>query len=196
MVESRPKRQTSNHCTPSSENRYFGTRGALQCLHEVGDVAVLELRKLKQFSEELKLDPQDYKIMCRNGTIVPTNNFEVDQNCPLVTMIDGEVVIKRRSEKTKDVVHALKSFDRYFNIIRSPDFQIFKKFNGKEDLLFEDSTVGFVSANATEFGPSVLNYIRLFENTDKCVEKKNSGTLATISSFVMVISVLVSMIMQ
>ncbi|XP_063707817.1 transferrin-like [Culicoides brevitarsis] len=195
--ESRPKRQINNHhCAPSSENRYFGTRGALQCLHEVGEVAVLELRKLKEFSEELKLDPQDYKIMCRNGTIVPTNNFEVDTNCPLITMIDGEVVIKRNSQKTKDVVHVLSSFDRYFNLNRNPDFKIFDAFNGKEDVLFEHSTVGLVSANSSEFGPSVLNYVRLFENTDKCVEKKNSGTLASISSIVLLLSAFISVVMH
>lgn len=106
-------------------------------MHEVGEVSILELRKLKTFAEDLKLDPLDYKIMCRNGTIVPTNNFEVDHNCPLITMIDGEVVIARRNPKTKDVVHVLNSFDRYFNLNSNPDFKIFDKFNGVEDLLFE-----------------------------------------------------------
>lgn len=136
----------SNHCEPSSENRYFGTRGALQCLHEVGDVSVLELRRLKVFSDELKLNPEHYKIMCRNGTIVPANNFEVDQNCPLITMIDGEVVIGRRSPKAKDVVHVLNAFDRYFNLNSNPDFKIFDKFNGVEDLLFEVSFDSFECA--------------------------------------------------
>uniref|UniRef100_A0A336LPD1 CSON015606 protein n=1 Tax=Culicoides sonorensis TaxID=179676 RepID=A0A336LPD1_CULSO len=196
VAESRPKRQVSNHCAPTHENRYFGTKGALQCLHEVGEVAVLELRKLQEFAEEMKLNPDDYKIMCRNGTISSTNNFVVDQNCPLITMIDGEVVIQRRSQKAKDVVNVLNSFDRYFQLNANPDFKIFDKFNGVEDLLFEDSTIGLVSANATEFGPSVQNYIRLFENTDKCVEKKNGSNLAVFSSILLTLSVLMTILMQ
>lgn len=127
-------------CAPSMNNPYFGTRGALRCLHEAGDVAVVELQRLKDIAEELKLNPEEYKIMCKDGKIVPTNGFEVDRDCPIVTIVDGEIIIKRRSPKGRDVVQALSSFDRYFSVNGNPDFKMYNKFNGIENLLFEVSS--------------------------------------------------------
>lgn len=141
-------------------------------MSEVGEVAVVEIQKLKPIAADLKIDTSQYKILCRDGTLIATNNFDdIPLDCPLVTIVDGEIVVKRNSGKQRGVVNAINSFDRYFNLNGNPNFKLYDKFNGELNVLFEDSTVGFVSSNSSKFGPSVQNYIRLFENIDSCVEK-------------------------
>lgn len=133
----RRRQAATGYCTPTRNNRYFGTRGALQCFAEVGEVAVVELQKLKALSAELKLDTTQYQVMCRDGTIIPADNFNVPNDCPLVTITDGEVVVKRNSGKQKGVVSALNAFDRYFQINGEPSFKPFNSYNGELNLLFE-----------------------------------------------------------
>lgn len=35
------------NCNADASNRFYGNRGALRCLHEEGDVAILELQYLR-----------------------------------------------------------------------------------------------------------------------------------------------------
>lgn len=138
--KSRRRRQTTfGACAPTRSNRYFGTRGALRCLVEAGDVAVVEVQRLSEIFTELGLSTDDYRIMCRNGTVIPINNFYVDPGCPLVTIVDGEIVVKRNETKVKSITSALYSFDQYFNIKDDPSFKFYGEYNGQENLLFEVS---------------------------------------------------------
>lgn len=38
-------------CTAAPTNGFYGNQGALQCLHEAGDVAILELQYLNGLSQ-------------------------------------------------------------------------------------------------------------------------------------------------
>lgn len=190
-AKSRKRRQISHgYCAPTRSNRYFGTRGALQCFSEAGDVAIVELQRLASIVDELKLNTDNYRIMCRNGTVVPINNFQVDANCPLVTIVDGEVVVRRNEPKLKSITSVLYSLDRYLNLNDEPSFKPYGTFNGQKNLLFEDSTVGLIAADATSFGPSVKNYIRLFENVEKCT----TGGAIAVTINVLLISIAAIMV--
>lgn len=143
-AKSRRRRQaTYGACAPTRSNKYFGTRGAIRCFAEAGDVAIVEIQKLHEIVNELGLDTEDYRIMCRNGTVVPINNFNVDAGCPLVTIVDGEIVVKRGEQKVQSIRSALYSFDQYFQIRDDPSFKPYGKYNGQENLLFEVSTVNY-----------------------------------------------------
>lgn len=78
--------------------------------------------------------------MCRDGSVVPANNFDIPENCPLVTIVDGEVVIRRKSGKQRGVVSVLNAFDRFMNLGDNPSFKFFNKFDQQTNLLFEVST--------------------------------------------------------
>lgn len=39
--------ETRINCNADESNRFYGNRGALRCLHEHGDVAIVELQYLK-----------------------------------------------------------------------------------------------------------------------------------------------------
>jgi len=186
----RKRRQlATGYCTPTKTNRYFGTRGALQCFEESGEVAILEIQRAKDIVAELRIDTSAFRIMCRDGSIVPVNNFDIPVDCPLVTIVDGEIVIRRNSTKQRAVVSALNSFDRYFNLNEEPNFSMFRKFDGHLNVLFEDSTVGFISTNSTTFGPSVQNYIRLFKNVESC-QQKNGSVKTSVNLFFIISAIL------
>lgn len=82
--------------------------------------------------------------MCKNGTLANRNGFDVDNECPLITIVDNEVVVRRGSQKTNSIANALISLDRYFQI--DPDFKMYNSFNGITDLLFK-VRVGYVTSN-------------------------------------------------
>lgn len=122
---------------------------------------------------------------------MPVNNFDIPLDCPLVTIVDGEIVIKRKSNVQRAVVSAINSFDRYFNVIEEPNFKIYGKFEGQINVLFEDSSVGFTSTNSTTFGPSVQNYIRLFQNVENC-QQKNGSIRQAFNGFFIFVAILVA----
>lgn len=85
----------------------------------------------------LGIDPHEYRIICRNGSLAANTGFDVDPACALTTIVDGEIVVARNNHKTTGVINALISFDKYFQT--DPDFKMFNAFGGKRDLLFKVS---------------------------------------------------------
>lgn len=210
--QSRQERVINCHATAS--NRFYGTRGALTCLKEVGDLAILEAQNLAEHASALNLNPNDFRIMCRNGSLADRTGFNVDKGCYLTQIVDGEIVVRRGSTKIPGIINALSSFDRY--LVNDPDFKMYNIFNGIKNLLFEvyiitiftryifiinnnyfmyfvsqDSTLGLVSPSEENLGDSVVNYINLFTNLDSCVD---DGSSATIQSLSMILLGLCSMI--
>lgn len=76
--------------------------------------------------------------MCANGSIANRAGFDVDENCPLTTIVDGEIVVAPQNKKTDGIINALISFDKYFQ--NDPDFKMYNIFSGHKNLLFK---VGF-----------------------------------------------------
>jgi Transferrin len=173
------------NCAASPSNRFYGTRGALTCLNEVGEVAVIEYQKLAEHARSLNLNPNDFRIICRNGSLANAPGFDVDSNCFLTTIVDGEIVVRRNNPKNLGIVNALLSLDTYLQT--DPDFKLYNIFNGEKDLLFEDSALGLVSPNDTEHGLSVQNYIKLFQDVENCISEM-SGDSATSVSFNVLLS--------
>uniref|UniRef100_A0A182M421 Transferrin-like domain-containing protein n=1 Tax=Anopheles culicifacies TaxID=139723 RepID=A0A182M421_9DIPT len=163
-------------CAASEANRYYGTRGALRCLQEAGEVAIIEAQNLADHAEFLGMNSSAYRVLCRNGTLAAYTGFNVDQECYLTTIVDGEIVVRRQWEKTDNLVHVLTSLDVYLQ--NDPDFRMYNIFAGQRNLLFEDSALGLVSPQHNELGTSVKNYIRLFENIEDCQNAAPSTTAA------------------
>lgn len=175
-------------CAASPNNRFYGTRGALTCLSELGEIAVIEHQNLAQHAAALKLNPDDFRIFCRNGSLAANTGFDVDPECFLTTIVDGEVVIRRRSDKNAGVINALLSLDKYLQ--NDPDFKMYNIFAGDKNLLFEDSSIGLVSPNDANISPSVQNYIKLFEDVENCIEERGgvqsiAGNIALTFSLVL-----------
>jgi Transferrin len=160
-------------CGASPSNRFYGTRGALTCLSESGEVAVIEHQNLAQHALALKLDPTDFRILCRNGSLAANPGFDVDPECLLTTIVDGEVVIHRKSDKSASVINALLSLDKILQ--NDPDFKMYNIFAGDKNLLFEDSSIGLVSPKDEVLSQSVQNYIQLFADIENCIEEKDGA---------------------
>lgn len=169
----------SINCAAAPSNRFYGTRGALACLNEIGEVAVIEHQNLNDHAEALKLQPNDFRIICRNGSLAAYPGFDVDSACFLTTIVDGEVVVRRNSDKHAGIVNALLSLDKYLQ--NDPDFKMYNVFAGVKNLLFEDSSLGLISPLDTALSQSVQNYIQLFEDVENCIEETGGAQSAAIN---------------
>lgn len=171
-------------CSAGPTNRYYGTRGALACLSEMGDVAVLEHQNLAEHAEVLNLKPDDFRILCRNGSLAANTGFDVDAGCFLTTIVDGEIVVRGKNsingtEKNAGIVNVLLSLDRYF--LNDPDFKMYNIFQGVKNALFEDSALGLVAPTDVPLSESVQNYIQLFEDVENCIEDTGSAKAIAIN---------------
>jgi len=166
-------------CQASTSNRFYGNRGALACLSEVGEIAVLEHQNLAQYAQNLSLNPNDFRILCRNGSLALYPGFDVEPACFLTTIVAGEVVVRRNSDKNPSVINVLLSLDKYLQ--NDPDFKMYNIFGGMKDLLFEDSAFGLVSPNDSFLSPSVKNYIRVFEDVENCIETTDGAQAIAIN---------------
>lgn len=172
-----PNRQIN--CDAAPTNRFYGTRGALACLSEVGEVAVVEVQNLAQHARNLSLEPDNFRILCRNGSLAAYPGFEVDDACLLTTIVDGEVVIRRKSDKNAAIINVLLSLDKYLQY--DPDFKMYNIFSGERNLLFEDSALGLVSPMDSGLSSSVQNYIKLFEDVENCIEETGGAQVTAIN---------------
>lgn len=169
------------NCAASVTNRFYGTRGALTCLNEVGEIAVLEHQRLIEHANAMNLDPNNFRIICRNGSLANAPGFDVDDNCFMTTLVDGEIVVRRNNPKNLGIVNALLSLDTYLK--SDPDFKLYNVFSGERDLLFEDSALGLVSPNNTdELSTSVQNYIKLFQDVENCISETGADGAASLQT--------------
>ena len=157
----------------------------MTCLSEIGEVAVIEHQNLAEYARDLLLNPNDFRILCRNGSLAANPGFEVDPACVLTTIVAGEVVVRRNSAKNAGIINALLSLDKYLQ--SDPDFKLYNIFNGDKNLLFEDSALGLVSPNDTALSQSVQNYIQLFQDVENCIEE-TGGAQAIAINFLLTLS--------
>ncbi|XP_055390360.1 uncharacterized protein LOC129619238 [Condylostylus longicornis] len=162
------KTATISSCAANGSNRYFGNRGALKCLNEVGDFAVLELQSLKVHAEEVEIDANRFKALCRNNSLSKENGFDIDLDCALTTIVDGEIVMYRKSPKTSSVVHVLQALEHYFIRKNNPSFKIYNIYEGQRNILFKDSTIGLTHPDSPNQARTVENYKKLFKDVEKC----------------------------
>lgn len=160
-------------CSAEWTNRFYGSRGALACLSEIGDIAVVEHQKLHEHAKTLNLDPNDFRILCRNGSLAAAPGFDVDSGCFLTTVVDGEIVTHRNSDKQESIVNVLLSLDLYFQ--NEPDFKMYNIFANETNLLFEDSSIGLVSLQDPSVGESIKNYVKLFEDVENCINETDGA---------------------
>lgn len=180
----------SINCAANPTNRYYGTRGALSCLNEMGDIAIIEHQNLVEHARVLNLDEHDFRILCKNGSLAANTGFDVDPGCFLTTIVDGEVVVRGKNsvngtEKNAGIVNALLSLDKYLQ--NDPDFKMYNIFQSERNLLFEDSSIGLVSPVDVGLSDSVKNYVQLFEDVENCIEE-TSGTKAVAMNILLTVS--------
>lgn len=95
------------------------------------------ISSVSEHATALGIEPNEYRIICRNGTLADRTGFDVEQECALTTIVDGEIVVARNNRKTTGIINALSSYDKYFQ--SDPDFKMYNSFAGQRDLLFKVS---------------------------------------------------------
>ncbi|XP_031337802.1 transferrin-like isoform X2 [Photinus pyralis] len=171
--------KTGVNCNSNTENRFYGHVGALKCLKEAGEFAVVTQEDYSEFN------PNDFRVLCKNGSLAAAPGFIVDENCALTKIIDSEVLAKKDGSKVGNINAVLLNLETRFGSDRHKFFEVFNSFNNTLDLLFKDSTQGlsYLQSQSTH----IKNFVQLFEDVQKCVanDKDNSGTRSgvTILSF-------------
>lgn len=88
-------------------------------------------------ARDLRLNPDNYRILCRNGTLAARTGFIVDEDCYLTTIVDSEVVVRQSNSSITDIINTLLSLDRYF--INDPKFKMYNIYGGIRNLVFKVS---------------------------------------------------------
>ncbi|XP_077289434.1 transferrin-like [Arctopsyche grandis] len=176
-------------CPADSSNKFYGNKGALVCLAEVDShVAFLEGQNLKRHIKQLSVQPENFRVMCRNGSLAGYPGFDVDDECALSVTIDSEIVAKRGDRNTKNLQLLLQEIDNWFGYnsgsFKLINLEAFSPFNGTKDLLFKDSTVGL--ATSLSENKLVFNYIDLFKHVETCTGGAMNVVLPSILTLIMV----------
>ncbi|KAI4459548.1 transferrin [Holotrichia oblita] len=172
---------TGEHtCATNSTNLYAGNQGALDCLRDVGDFAVITK------TDGLVL-PENVTVMCRNGTLAHNMGLDVDNNCYLTIITTDEIVTRRNDPKNLDIQLMLRESDRRFATDPRSPFKLFGTFDSIPNLLFRDSTPGLDLPNSQNVW--IRNYQALFRHIDSC--KAGSSTIQMPSLIILTIISLV-----
>ncbi|KAK4881294.1 hypothetical protein RN001_004613 [Aquatica leii] len=158
--------KTEINCNSNSENRFYGNAGALNCLKEVGDFAVVSAGDYT--------DSSDFKVLCRNGSVASYAGLNVDDNCVLTIIVDSEVLSKKNSPKNSDLQVILLHLESRFGFYSNKPFEVFNIFNNTMDLLFKDSTRGLTRVDSDK--RHIKNFVNLLSDHEKCVEIKGNNT--------------------
>ncbi|XP_042521858.1 inhibitor of carbonic anhydrase-like [Dipodomys spectabilis] len=173
-------------CAPNSQERYFGSAGALRCLVEKGDVAFVKHRTVLQntagknpeaWARDLKQD--DFELLCLDGTRKPVTEA---QNCHLATVPNHAVV--SRKDKADFVRRILFNQQELFGRTGF-EYRMFQMFDSSaKDLLFSHDTECLANLqNKTTYdnyvGPEYLTFMANFkpcivsELLDACTFHRN-----------------------
>uniref|UniRef100_A0A8C0XLD2 Transferrin-like domain-containing protein n=1 Tax=Castor canadensis TaxID=51338 RepID=A0A8C0XLD2_CASCN len=129
-------------CAPNSNERYFGSSGALRCLVEKGDVAFVKHPTVLQNTNGKNpeawakgLKQEDFQLLCLDGTRKPVTEA---QNCHLAIVPNHAVV--SRKDKADFVRRILFNQQELFgrNGFEYMMFQLFE--SSPKDLLFSGDT--------------------------------------------------------
>lgn len=78
-------------CSAGRTNEYFSDKGVLKCLEGSGDIGFIEPKNIQKLIHKKMIDPNGYRVLCRNGSLASYTGFDVDDNCALSVTIDSEV---------------------------------------------------------------------------------------------------------
>ncbi|KAK5649218.1 hypothetical protein RI129_000247 [Pyrocoelia pectoralis] len=141
--------KTGVNCNSNTENRFYGNSGALKCLMDKannGDYAVVTQGAYQDF------DSNDFKVLCKNGSVASAPGFNVDENCALTKIIDSEVLAKKVSSKLANIGVVLLNLETH-------------------------STQGLSSIQSDS--GHINNFVQLFTDVEKCAaiddDKNNSA---------------------
>ncbi|XP_063216183.1 transferrin-like [Bacillus rossius redtenbacheri] len=142
-------------CAGNSSSALFGDRGALLCLSSgAADVAFVRARQLPAAIAELNLAVDSYRILCRDGSKRPLTET-VPDNCPLATVVGGEIVARRNRSKvmTRDINNLMSEFDDWFGYAyRNYEniFHIFESFMDTDGVLLQNNTIALLTSFNTQ----------------------------------------------
>lgn len=86
-------------------------------------------------ARDLQLNEHSFRVMCKNGSLALYTGFDVDNDCVLTSIVDGEVVVRPNNNKNAGIVNALNSFDKYFQT--DPVFKLYNIYQSQKHLLFK-----------------------------------------------------------
>nr|XP_022909238.1 transferrin-like isoform X1 [Onthophagus taurus]XP_022909239.1 transferrin-like isoform X1 [Onthophagus taurus] len=148
--------ETGNTCGASeATNLYFNTSGALKCLEEKGDFAVIVKDPTIKF-------PTNVSVMCKNGTFSMLDSFDVDEGCYLSTVISSEIITRNNDPLNNDSQLAFLEFEYWFSNYPHKPFGLFDSFNNINDLLFKDTTKGLELPSSEK--DIIKNYVKLLDH--------------------------------
>ncbi|XP_031637288.1 transferrin-like [Contarinia nasturtii] len=182
------------NCNADQTNIFYGNLGALLCLYQAGDVAIVGLKDLNENAKALGINPNEFQVICKNGTLAEYTGFDVDSNCALASFVDSEIVVKPKNPKTEGIINALISYEKYFAV--DPELKIFSTFNGHMDLLFNTHTTGFASYDEKDLGTVVDNYNNLFKSLEACGIAFKSYPATTFIYATLFFTLLISRLLQ
>uniref|UniRef100_A0A8C2SIU9 Lactotransferrin n=1 Tax=Capra hircus TaxID=9925 RepID=A0A8C2SIU9_CAPHI len=129
-----------NKCACSSQEPYFGYSGAFKCLQDgAGDVAFVKETTVFENLPE-KADRDQYELLCLNNTRAPVDAFK---ECHLAQVPSHAVVARSVDGKENLIWELLRKAQEKFGKNKSQRFQLFGSPEGRRDLLFKDSALGF-----------------------------------------------------
>ncbi|XP_005383500.2 PREDICTED: lactotransferrin [Chinchilla lanigera] len=166
----------TNKCAFSTQEPYFGYSGAFKCLRDgVGDVAFI---KASTVFEDLpdKAQRDQYKLLCPDNTWRPVDEYK---QCHLARVPSHAVVARSVNGKEDLIWKFLRQAQEKFGRNKSSAFQLFGSPPGKKDLLFKDSSLGFVRVPekidaGLYLGFGYLSSIRNMEEKEADVEARRS----------------------
>ncbi|XP_036999766.2 inhibitor of carbonic anhydrase-like [Artibeus jamaicensis] len=160
-------------CAPNSQEKYYGSSGALRCLVEKGDVAFVEHPTVLQntdgknhedWAKDLK--QKDFELLCLDGTRKPVTEA---QNCHLAIVPNHAVV--SRKDNADFVRRMLFNQQELFgrNGFQYMMFQLFE--SSTKDLLFSDDTECLANLQDKTTYQKYLGpeYLRAIANVRQCV---------------------------
>ncbi|XP_032680606.1 transferrin-like [Odontomachus brunneus] len=171
-------------CAANYSNRYYHDKGAIRCLDEgAGDVAFVEAGNIIS----RRIDPMNYRVLCKNGNLAVTPGFVINDTCALSITIDSEIVGRKDDSQTftRDILLAFLKMEEWLGYranSRRP-IHVYGIFNGTYDLLFKDSTSGLVSTSSTQ--KTVEAYKELFSHVYQC----STGHLTATANYIFVVLV-------
>lgn len=176
----------AKYCNADSDNKHYGTDGALRCLSTgYGEYAVITIKDIIDFRN----NSGNFRILSKNGDLLPTNSWMINPNSILNALSSGEVVIKNNTSKKEDISQLLKAIDLHFGSSLNKLFKVFESFNETLDLLFPDSTMGLTfSAGSGTFDE---NFQMLLIHSEQCASPNSANSFIPWSFFMSAIIMLV-----
>ncbi|XP_015122741.1 transferrin [Diachasma alloeum] len=195
LCSSCPLQADNSTCSASPDNTFYGDEGVLDCLDGPGDIGFVEIKNVGGELRAGKIRPDDYRVLCKNGSLAVNTGFNIDSNCALSVTIDSEVLGRssNRAVENMDTTIALLNLEAWLGYTSRArrTIRIYDSFTGYRDLLFKETTVALRPKDSDV--ESVVAYKELFENFESC---RNSGvgiisnTLTTVGGVIIAIIML------